>query len=189
MALPKEDHVTLADVLAWDEDLRVELIDGVPVLMAPPSRIHQEILTEIFYQIRTFLEGKRCRVYPAPFGVRLFEKDGDSPEDVDTMVEPDLVVVCDRDKLDDAGCRGAPDLVIEILSPSTQRHDRMVKYDLYRRAGVREYWLVDPDTRTVQVCVLEDGQYYAPQVYTAGTEVAVNVLDGCVIALEKVFRA
>ena len=188
MALPKEDHVTLADVLAWDEDQRVELIDGVPYLMAPPSRAHQAVQFELGRQIGNFLEGKKCRAYTAPFGVRLFEKDGDSPEDVDTMVEPDLVVVCDRDKLDEYGCKGAPDLVIEILSPSTQRRDRLEKYNLYQLAGVREYWIVDPENRTVQVCLLDGDHFKLTEVYTAGAIAKVNVLDGCFIELEKVFR-
>lgn len=90
-----------------------------------------------------FLDGKQCRVYPAPFGVRLFEQNGERPEDVDTMVEPDISVVCDRGKIDKYGCKGAPDLIIEVLSPSTRRHDRLVKLNLYQRAGVQEYWMVE----------------------------------------------
>ncbi|MDE6281876.1 MAG: Uma2 family endonuclease, partial [Oscillospiraceae bacterium] len=91
MALPAEKaRYTFADVLAWDENERAEIIDGEPVMMAPPSRIHQEISFEICRQLGNYLEGKRCKAYPAPFAVRLFEKDGDSPEDVDTMVEPDI---------------------------------------------------------------------------------------------------
>ena len=188
MALPKKEHVTLADVLTWDEDERVELIDGVPVLMAPPSRKHQAVSGEIFRQIANFLEGRKCRAYAAPFGVRLFEREGDSPEDVDTVVEPDVTVVCDHDKLDEAGCKGAPDLIAEILSPSTQRRDRLEKYNLYQRAGVREYWIVDPETKTVQVCVLEGDHFKLTEVYTAGAIAKVNVLDGCFIELEKVFQ-
>ena len=84
-----------------------------------------------------------------PFGVRLFEKDGDVPDDVDTVVEPDISVICDKNKLDKHGCKGAPDMVIEVLSPSTLRHDRFVKLALYQQAGVREYWVVEPETRTV----------------------------------------
>ena len=188
MALPKEEHVTLADVMEWDEDVRVELIYGVPYMMAPPSRRHQAIQFELGRQFGNFLEGKKCRAYSSPFGVRLFEKDGDSPGTVDTRVEPDLVVVCDRDKLDDEGCKGAPDLVIEILSPSTQRRDRLEKFNLYQAAGVREYWIVDPMTETVQVCVLEGDHFKLTEVYTAGAIARVNVLDGCFIELSKVFQ-
>ena len=151
MALPREERYTYADYLEWDEKERVELIDGAPLMMAPPSRKHQEISGEIYRQLANFLRGKGCRVYAAPFGVRLFERAEDGPEDVDTVVEPDITVVCDRDKLDDQGCKGAPDLIVEILSPSTQRRDRLTKLNLYQRAGVREYWIVNPEDRTVQV--------------------------------------
>lgn len=189
MPLPKEtQHFTLADALAWDEQDRAELIDGQAVMMAPPSRVHQEISGELHRQIANYLEGKTCRIYPAPFAVRLFEKSGDSPEDVDTMVEPDLSVICDSDKLDDTGCKGAPDMVIEILSPSTQRHDRLTKYNLYQRAGVGEYWIVDPESQTVQVYVLHDGAYQVVEVYTHEDIAKVNTLEGCFVELSKVFN-
>lgn len=189
MALPAEkERYTFADALAWDENERAEIIDGEPVMMAPPpSRAHQEISGEIFRQLANYLEGKKCRVYHAPFAVRLFEKDGDRPEDVDTMVEPDISIVCDRDKLDKHGCKGAPDMVVEILSPSTQRHDRLVKLGLYQRAGVREYWIVDPDSQTVQVLTLSDSLLLPHEVYDRQGVAKVNVLDGCFIELSKVF--
>lgn len=188
MALPKEAHYTYADYLSWDENERFELIYGAPVMMAPPSRRHQEILTELTRQLANFLEGKKCRVYPAPFGVRLFEQAGDGPEDVDTVVEPDLCVVCDHDKLDEQGCKGAPDMAVEILSPSTQRHDRLTKLNLYQRAGVYEYWIVDPESGTVQVMLLENGLYRVTDVCTAQDVIKVNCLEGCYLELEKVFR-
>lgn len=158
-------------------------------MMAPPSRVHQEIVTELTRQIANYLEGKKCKVYPAPFAVRLFEKAEDRPEDVDTMVEPDISIVCDADKLDEIGCKGAPDMVIEVLSPSTQRHDRLTKYNLYQRAGVREYWIVDPESKTVQVCVLEGGSYRVLEVYTAQDVAKVNALEGCFVELSKVFQS
>ena len=188
MALPKEEHYSYADYLEWDENERIELIDGAPVMMAPPSRRHQEISGELYRQLANFLEGKKCRVYPAPFGVRLFEQAGDSPEVVDTVVEPDITVVCDPGKLDDQGCKGAPELVIEILSPSTQRHDRLTKLNLYQRAGVGEYWIVNPEDRTVQVMLLENGLYRVADVGTAQDVIKVNSLEGCYLELEKVFR-
>ena len=136
MALPAEKRrYTFADCLAWDESDRAEVINGEIVMMAPPSRVHQKISGELFRQLANFLEGKKCEAYAAPFAVRLFEKAGDAPEDVDTMVEPDISVVCDHDKLDSHGCKGAPDMVVEVLSPSTQRHDRLVKLDLYQGPG------------------------------------------------------
>ena len=185
MPLPKEERYTLADVLTWDEQERAELIDGALVMMAPPSRIHQKISAELGRQLGNYLEGKKCEVYAAPFAVRLFEKAGDRPEDA--LVEPDLSVICDPGKLDDMGCKGAPDLIIEILSPSTQRHDRLTKYNLYQRAGVREYWIVDPAARSIQSFVLEDGHYTAAGFGSPGDVLKVNVLEGCFIELSKVF--
>lgn len=189
MALPAEKaRYTFADVLTWEENERIEIINGEAVMMAPPSRAHQEISGALFAQLYNFLEGKKCRVYAAPFAVRLFEKDGEALEDVDTMVEPDLSVVCDSDKLDNHGCKGAPDLVIEILSPSTRRHDRLVKLGLYQRAGVREYWIVDPEYKSVQVFTLDgSGSLRIIEDYGRGDVARVNVLEGCFIDLGKVF--
>ena len=189
MALPAEkDRYTFADVLAWEENERAEIIDGGTVMMAPLSTAHQLISGALFAQLHNFLEGKKCQVIPAPFAVRLFEKDGDGPDDVDTMVEPDISVVCDRDKLDGKGCKGAPDMVIEILSPSTHRHDRITKYNLYQRAGVREYWIVEPETQTVQVFLRNESGLLLPHESYSREDVAkVNVLNGCFIELGKVF--
>ena len=187
MLLPAKKRYTYADVLTWDENERFELVDGDAVMMAPPSRIHQEILTALLLQIGEYLKGKRCKVYPAPFAVRIFEESGDSPYDVDTLVEPDISVICDTEKLDDAGCKGAPDLIMEILSPSTQRHDRLTKFNLYQKAGVKEYWIIDPVARVVSVYSLEDGAYHAAAVYSAGAFVPVGVLDDCRIDLRTVF--
>lgn len=187
MPLPLENRYTLADALTWDESERIELIYGEPVMMAPPVRRHQEISGELFGQLREYLKGKKCKVYAAPFAVRLFERDRDRPDDVDTMVEPDISVVCDPSKLDDIGCKGAPDLVIEILSPSTQRHDRFTKFNLYQQAGVKEYWIIDPDSKTTQSFVLEDGRYSVKEFGTAGEKMKVNVLEGCAIDLSQVF--
>ena len=187
-ALPAEEtRYTFADALTWGEDERIEIIDGEAFMMAPPSRAHQEVVTALVAQLYDYLKGKKCKVYAAPFAVRLFEENGDRPEDVDTLVEPDISVVCDPSKLDDAGCKGAPDLVIEILSPSTTRHDRFIKFNLYQRAGVREYWIVDPVGKTVQVFVLENGRYTAKDFGMAGDKTRVNVLDDCVIDLSEAF--
>ena len=183
-----KDHYTFADCLTWGENERIEIINGEAVMMSPPTRIHQEILMELSRQLANFLEGKKCKVYPAPFAVRLFEKDGDTPEDVDTMVEPDISVVCDHDKLDKHGCKGAPDLVVEVLSPSTRRHDRLIKLDLYQRAGVKEYWIVDPDSQSVQVFLQDDNSSLRLHEDYGREDIAkVNVLDGCFIELSKVF--
>ncbi|MCI8807099.1 MAG: Uma2 family endonuclease [Oscillospiraceae bacterium] len=189
MALPAEkERYTFADCLTWREDERIEIIDGEPVMMAPPpSSEHQEISMELSAQLHAYLRGKRCKVYAAPFAVRLFEKDGDRPDDVDTMVEPDISVVCDPNKIDRHGCKGAPDMVVEILSPSTQRHDRFTKFSLYQRAGVKEYWIVDPESKAAQSFVLEDGRYSVKEYGTTGDKMRVSVLEDCVIDLSEVF--
>lgn len=188
MILPTEKtQYTFADILSWNENERIEIIGGEAYMMATPSRIHQEIVMELSRQLANFLEGKQCRVYPAPFGVRLFEKDGDMPEDVDTLVEPDISVVCDRRKLDKYGCKGAPDLIIEVLSPSTQRHDQLVKLNLYQRTGVREYWIVDPENKTVRVMILDGGILQPYEIYKREDIARVNILEGCFIELNKVF--
>jgi len=185
MALPqvKEKEYTYADILEWEEDVRAELYDGNVVMMAPPATKHQMVLTELMFQIKSYLAGKSCVLFPGPFGVRLFPKKDHSD---DTVFEPDIVVVCDKDKLDDKGCNGPPDLVIEIISPSTARYDRIYKFRKYQQAGVREYWIVDPETNTLQVCILENGRYVV-SVYDETEKAPVAVLEGCEVDLAGVF--
>ena len=186
-ALPAEEtRYTFADALTWGEDERIEIIDGEAFMMAPPLSVHQEISMALCLQIGSYLRGKQCKVYAAPYAVRLFEENGDRPEDVDTMVEPDITVVCDPAKRDRYGCKGAPDMVIEILSPSNRRHDLVVKHRLYEQAGIREYWIVDPDRKIVQVFRPEDGRYGAPEVYTSG-KVPVGLWEDFSIDLSQVF--
>lgn len=189
MPLPLEKgHYTYADYLEWDGDERFELINGKAVMMASPTFIHQTILGQIYRQFAEFLDDKPCNVVMAPFDVRLFEKKGERPEDVDTVVQPDILVICDHKKIDEHGCKGAPDMVIEILSPSTQGHDCFVKLNLYQQAGVREYWIVDPESKTVKVLILDDeGIYHISKAYKQTDTVKVNILNGCVIELDKVF--
>lgn len=190
MASPaKKERYTYADVLAWDKDERVEIINGEAFLMAGASPRHQEVSGEIFRQLANYLEGKKCKVYSAPFDVRLFERDGDNPDDVDTVVQPDIMVICDKSKLDNHGCKGAPDMVIEVLSPSNLRHDRLVKLDLYQRAGVKEYWIVDPKNESILTYLLDDnsGFFRLHEDYGKKDIAKVHVLDGCFIELCKVF--
>jgi Uma2 family endonuclease len=152
----EKDTYTYADYLEWGEDLRAEIIGGQVYMMSTPLTVHQRISGELFFLLKSFLRGKPCEVFAAPFGVRLFPQAdlGD-----DTVVEPDIVVVCDPSKLDERGCNGPPDLIIEILSPSTAQRDRLIKFNRYLEAGVREYWIVDPDTRSVQVHILDHGRF------------------------------
>lgn len=185
--MPQEQHYTYADLLEWDDDVRYELYSGIPMALASPSDIHQRISGEIYLQLGNYLRGKKCRAYYAPLDVRLFEEDGSRPEDVDTVVQPDLMVVCDQNKVDRHGIHGAPDLVIEIISNSSRRLDRLTKLNLYQRAGVREYWIVDPDACVVSVYTLKDSVYRAAAAYGADSSVRVGVLDDCTIDLSTVF--
>jgi Uma2 family endonuclease len=177
-----DDTYTYADVLEWDESVRAEIIDGRLYIKPLPLTIHQEISGELSGQLGNFLKGKPCKVY-ASLGVRLFPKEDKSD---DTMVIPDIVVVCDHSKLDTHGCNGAPDLVIEILSPSNTRHDKIVKFRKYLEAGVREYWIVDPEEKIVQVHILDNGRY-STNLYDDTGKIPVSVLPGCVIELAGVF--
>lgn len=178
---------TYGDLMEWDDGRRYELYDGLPVALASPSNVHQLVLMELAAQLHDFLKGKTCKVYPSPFDVRLFDTAEDRPEDSENVVQPDLMVVCDPSKVDRHGIHGAPDLVIEITSPSTRRNDRLVKFNRYQRAGVREYWIVDPDTRIVLVHTLEEGQYHAADAYTVGAQVPVGIFEDFHIDLASVF--
>lgn len=179
---------TYADYLAWPEQERWELIQGGPYAMPPaPSRRHQEVLGALHALFFEGLKGKPCRVYVAPFDVRLPR--GDEPdESVDTVVQPDLSVVCDRHKLDDRGCRGAPDLVVEVTSPATAARDQIEKLALYERHGVREYWVVHPTDRLVTVFRLSpDGTFGRPAVHSFEERVKVEALGELDIDLREVF--
>jgi Uma2 family endonuclease len=158
------------------------LIDGIAYMMSAPSTSHQRISMSLSRQLSTFLMGKQCEVFAAPCDVCL---NGLGDED-DTVVQPDLLVVCDESKIDKKRCNGAPDMTIEILSPSTSRRDLFLKLEKYEKAGVREYWVVDPDAKTVKVHILTNGQYVISS-YESDDTVPVSVLDGCSIELTEVF--
>ncbi|MDR1429515.1 MAG: Uma2 family endonuclease [Spirochaetaceae bacterium] len=184
VAEAREDiYYTYKDYLQTDEDYRAEIIDGQIYAMTPPSRYHQGIGRNLLVKIAFFLEDKPYKVYAAPFGVRLFPKNDLSD---DTYFEPDITVICDVSKLDKRGCNGPPDMIIEILSPSNPQNDMLIKFRKYLQAGVREYWIVDPDAKTIHVCVLKDNQYRV-SVYEETQAAPVSVLPGCVIALKDVF--
>jgi len=183
-ALKIEGRFTYADYLTWPEDERWELVDGYPVAMATPSRAHQSVLLGIAGQLYNYLRGKPCKVFVAPFSVRLNAATSD-----DTVVEPDILVVCDEKKLEDGkGVVGAPDFIIEILSPSTAKHDKTTKYRLYQEAGVREYWIIDPDDKMLMTYTLSDGRYSGPVYFEDDTSVPVKTLEGCNINLTEAFE-
>ena len=188
LAYKTAECYTYGDYVNWPDEERWELIDGVAYNMSPaPNRRHQEILGETFRQAADSLVGKPCRAYIAPFDVRLPEADEDDA-DTTTVVQPDLAVVCDPAKLDDKGCRGAPDFIVEVLSPSTAAKDQIEKVALYERHGVREYWVIHPTDGLVTIHVLgADGRYGMPDVREGKGKIAVTVLSGLEIDLDAVF--
>ncbi|MCO6442247.1 MAG: Uma2 family endonuclease [Nitrococcus mobilis] len=167
MGLPLRDteRHTYAEYRRWTDGIRYELIDGLAYAMVPsPSRAHQTLVVELTRQIANTLENDPCHVYSAPFDVRLPKAADSTDQQIDTVVQPDIVMVCDEQKLDQAGCRGAPDWVIEVASPATASHDRGVKRDLYERNGVTEYWIVHPDDRILEIYRLGKEGYAKPAI-------------------------
>ena len=154
----------------------------MPYMMSAPGSRHQFVAGRIYNQLSNFLNGKPCRACISPFDIRLF---GAGDYD-DTIVQPDVFVVCDRSKIDERGVNGAPDLAVEIVSPSSRRMDRMIKLQKYKEAGVREYWIVEPDSRSVQVLTLRDGEYIIA-MYEDTASVPVGILEGCEINMTDVF--
>ena len=183
------EHFTYGDYCSWEDGERWELIDGEAFCMSPaPNRAHQGVLGELFFQVRRQLEGHPCRVYVAPFDIRL-PKGNEADELIDTVVQPDISVICESKKLDDRGCRGAPDWIIEILSPSTARMDQIRKRTLYEREGVREYWLVHPSDKMLYIYRLLDSGYGPPEILPAEGITMVACLPGIEIDWTAVFRS
>lgn len=188
--LKKEDEkYTYGDYLTWPEGERWELIDGVAYDMSPaPNRIHQKILGNLFYQMKNYLKDKSCEVYFAPLDVRL-PRENEKDEDVTTVVQPDIVIVCDHSKLDDKGCRGNPDLAVEVLSPFTAQKDIKIKFKLYEKVGVKEYWLIHPTDKTVMIFKLkENGEYGKPETYSEEDLITVGIFEDLIIDLKEVFK-
>lgn len=184
--LRQERNYSYADYLTWNEDKRWEVLDGIAYMRAAPSRIHQEISGELHRQFANYLQGKSCRVYHAPFCVRLDVEDNDN--DVKNVVEPDITVVCDSSKLDERGCKGTPDLIIEILSPTSGKKDKVFKFNKYEKAGVKEYWVLEPDQKIVSVFLLQSNTRYGrPDMYTDEDRVKISIFPDLEIDLNLVF--
>jgi len=185
-AVPKYDRrvrYTYADYITWGEDVRCELIDGIVYDMSPaPGSIHQDISSNLLGQLFNYFEGKPCKVFHAPFDVRL---DPDGADD--TVVQPDILVICDRSIITKAGCSGAPDMVIEILSPSNAMKDMMLKNAKYQQAGVREIWMIDPVDKVVNVHYSEDGVYKSIH-YINPDKVPVKIFEGCSVDMARIFN-
>jgi Uma2 family endonuclease len=181
--LKRDTHYhTYADYFIWSRTHGDELIDGTAYVREPPSpvRSHQEIAGELYRQIGNALEGKPCRVYIAPFDVRL-PKSTEEDSQVNTVVQPDVLIVSDLTKLDARGMRGAPDWLAEVLSPSTARHDQTIKLSAYERAGVREVWLIDPIDRTVTIYRLEKGCYGRPVILELKGQTPLTAVSGITV--------
>ena len=177
------EHYTYADYEQWGDYVpRCELIDGIVYAMAAPSLAHQRVSRELLVQLHGFLRGRSCEVFNAPFDVRL---NFDKADDI--VVQPDILVVCDPEKLaNQKNCLGAPDFIIEILSPSNSKHETIRKLTRYLEAAVKEYWVVDPEDKIVVAHRLIDKQYLIT-VYTEQDEAQVMILEGCTIKLSEVF--
>ena len=170
----------------FDDDNRYEIIDGVPYLMAAPFRQHQRILGKIYGRLFNYLHGKQCEVFVAPFDVRLaiYGEIGDS---VINVVQPDLMVYCDESKHDERGGIAAPDIVIEILSPSSAKNDKYRKFNLYEKAGVREYWIVDGANELIEIFVLENEKFVRKSILQAEDVITSTVLEGLEIKVSEIF--
>ena len=181
MPLPKENTYTTDYIYSLPEGQRAELIDGVIYDMALPNRLHQQLVMNLSAEIREYIKNINglCKIYPAPFAVFLNKDDK-------TYVEPDISVICDKSKLDDRGCNGAPDWIIEIASPSSNRSDYGVKLFKYRSAGVREYWIVNPSMRTVNVYDLEKEEL--TDLYSFDDDIQVCIYDDLTINITELLR-
>lgn len=181
---------TYADYLTWKFDEFVELIKGkVMRPMAGPSRMHQVFSANILRQLLPVLRGNPCQVYHAPFDVRLTTAGANGDQQIQTVVQPDICVVCDPAKLDDRGCVGAPDWIVEILSPGNTTRDTRIKYDLYEESGVLEYWIVYPGVKTVAAFTLVDSQYKLTAEYTEPGPIPVATLPGFSLEWADIFEA
>ena len=188
MGLPVRDfgRHTYAEYCRWPSDRRHELIDGVAYLLPPsPSVRHQTAAFEIATQIRIALQARACRVFVAPTDV-LLPAPGESDDDCTTVVQPDVLIVCDRAKIREKHIRGAPDLVVEVLSPSTAGHDQILKRATYERAGVQEYWLVHPTDRVLTIYRLDAGKYGAPDIRELKGETAVGAVPEVVLQWDPI---
>ena len=190
LVLDLKKRYTYADYLTWVDDVRRELIEGFVMLMPAPRDIHVEVSHKISWYLEAFImkNNGRCKVRPAPFDVR-FPKNGETANNkIYTVVQPDISVICDLSKLDEDGCLGAPDMVVEVLSPSTAKKDWNEKFFLYEKHGVKEYWLVHPKDKAITVFLLQDdGKYDAGKLYERKGTIPVHIFDEYSIDLDAIF--
>lgn len=178
-----------ADYLTWPIDEVVELIKGIRFkkAAAAPKRIHQKVSGELFLRLGIFLKGQKCQVYSAPFDVRFTDGPVEDRK-IRSVVQPDICVICDPGKLDDRGCIGAPDLIVEILSPGNNKMELKNKFELYESYGVREYWIVNPESQNLMIYTLVDGKYLPSRLLTSGDIIDSSVIEGFSLDLEEFFK-
>jgi len=170
---------TYADYLTWECPERYELYNGEAFMMSSPTVIHQGIVRDLLIEFGTWLKGKTCQVFAAPLDVRLFPKDDNSDN---TVVQPDLLVICNNKKISKRSINGAPELAIEVVSPSNTPSELLRKFNYYLDSGVKEFWVVYPTEKKVQVHILENGRYIT-SIYSDNDRIPVSVLPGLEIAL------
>jgi Uma2 family endonuclease len=178
---------TYADYLKWTFDERLELIKGKIFNMSPaPGSIHQFISGIIFNELYNYLKNKPCNVMCAPFDVRLIRRSGDD-KDITTVVQPDVCVICNPEKIDERGCLGAPDIIVEILSPGNNKKELQNKYEVYEEAGVLEYWIIQPVEKTFLKYTLTNGSFLPSRLLTIGDAVTTPILPGFTLSLDELF--
>lgn len=172
------------DYLQWDEKHRYELIEGVPYLLASPSVLHQRVVGNIYFSLKNSI--KECSVFISPLDVLLVENN-ESAMDSKNVVQPDVFVVCDESKIKEKYCIGAPDIIVEVVSPSTASKDAIEKFNLYEKFKVKEYWMVRPEEKTVTVFRLENDRYGRPDVYDENGEIILST-GNTKIEVKKIFE-
>lgn len=184
----KQTKYTYEDLLNFEDDKRYEIIDGELYLMSSPTISHQKIVGEIYVQLHNYLKGKKCQAFVSPLDVCL--SGVRKPNKEYNVVQPDILVVCDENKItDNMGIQGAPDLVIEVLLPTSKKHDTFLKYNLYQYYGVKEYWIIDGEVGVIyQYIINEKNIYTLPKTYDITEDIRVNVLKNCVISLKDIIE-
>jgi len=190
LKLSLNQKYSYADYLTWIDDVRKELFNGIVKLMSPaPAYMHQKISGNLYLQFGNYLKKKQCQVFHAPFDVRLPKQGETDDAKIHTVVQPDICIVCDRAKLDARGCLGAPDLIVEIVSPGSAGRDIKEKFQIYEEAGVWEYWIVRPEEQSVTVFLLgADGLYQRGVSYVNGDKILVSIFKNeLVVDLSEIF--
>ena len=190
--LDKKKRYTYADYLTWQDGKTRELLDGFIHLMSPaPTLTHAKISRRIFIPLANHIDkyNGNCQVFTAPFDVRLPQNGETADDKIYTVVQPDICIICDENKLDERGCLGAPDMIVEILSLSTQKYDLNEKFNLYEAARVKEYWVVSPKEKGVNVFILQDdGKYDNGTVYEGEVSISVEILQGLSLSTKNIFE-